>query len=712
MNFSGLLSLLIIIGSSFNAFCIGRHWPCLHLSGILDVVHTMTVWYSYAQLTALCPHSLPSPPPQPVCDRLRLFGLWQPCRLLGHRLVPRRGVRAGRSRRRSSSQQQQQQCFQSRSSSPSSAASASVLSLGFLNICSIGKKLDDLLDVRRDRSIDIICLAETWHDDDCVAFRRLRAAGYQVIDRARPRPSAAADTTTNHGGVAIVAVPGVSLSTVTAVSDTPTTFEFVCIRVTVGQFAAIITVIYRPGSSAVSSLFFHELSYVLDAVAAFQDPIYIVGDFNIRLERGGDSNTRQFVDLLASYGLSVLPTGTTHRDGGTLDAVVVRHDMLDVHNMSGGPCASVVDIGLSDHHLLTWSAPARRPQPPTESVLRRSWRSLNVDDLRDELRASPLCQPDSWPDDIDDMAASYDAVLTSILDKLVPVRRIVRRPRPSDPWFDQECRDAKRLTRRLERAYSAACRRLTSGSTAAAAAVAAADTAKAAWYAQRRRYRELRDAKRSAFWCTTIEADRASPRRLWRSVDMLLGRGRLPVSSAITVDDLNKFFTDKVAAIRAGTADAPDPLFTATRSGVSLSSFSVIPVSDVVTGIMKLPDKSSAADPLPVPVLKQVATDIAPFLTELFNRSLAVGHFPLVFKEAFVTPVLKKHCLGTAKASSYSQISNLPVISKLLERFVTKQLITVSRFAAVAPVWFQAWPLHGNRCPAGAFRHSRGRRQC
>ena len=157
------------------------------------------------------------------------------------------------------------------------------------------------------------------------------------------------------------------------------------------------------------------------------------------------------------------------------------------------------------------------------------------------------------------------------------------------------------------------------------------------------------------------------------------------MSSAITVDDLNKFFTDKVAAIRAGTADAPDPLFTATRSGVSLSSFSVIPVSDVVTGIMKLPDKSSAADPLPVPVLKQVATDIAPFLTELFNRSLAVGHFPLVFKEAFVTPVLKKPGLDTAEASSYRPISNLPVISKLLERLVTKQLTDFLQSADLLP---------------------------
>jgi len=116
----------------------------------------------------------------------------------------------------------------------------SALSLGFLNICSVGKKLDNLLDVRRDCSLDDICLAETWHDDDCVAFRRLRAAGYQVIDRPRPRTSAAtADTTINHGGVAVVTVPCVNLSTVSAVSDAPTTFEFVCVRVNVVDNSAL-----------------------------------------------------------------------------------------------------------------------------------------------------------------------------------------------------------------------------------------------------------------------------------------------------------------------------------------------------------------------------------------------------------------------------------------------------------------------------------------
>ena len=49
-------------------------------------------------------------------------------------------------------------------------ASRDQLTIGFLNICSITSKLEELLDVRRDRSIDVLCLAETWHDADCAGF--------------------------------------------------------------------------------------------------------------------------------------------------------------------------------------------------------------------------------------------------------------------------------------------------------------------------------------------------------------------------------------------------------------------------------------------------------------------------------------------------------------------------------------------------------------
>ena len=87
------------------------------------------------------------------------------------------------------------------------------------------------------------------------------------------------------------------LSPVNAVLDDPTTFEYVCVRISAGQFAVIIVVVYRPGSSAVQTTFFNELSSVLDAVATFQEAVYVVGDFSIRLDRDDDPNTVQFKEL-------------------------------------------------------------------------------------------------------------------------------------------------------------------------------------------------------------------------------------------------------------------------------------------------------------------------------------------------------------------------------------------------------------------------------
>jgi hypothetical protein len=53
---------------------------------------------------------------------------------------------------------------------------------GCLNIRSLHNKLDDFFEVRRQCSLDVVCLSETWHDADSVCVRRLRASGYQVVD--------------------------------------------------------------------------------------------------------------------------------------------------------------------------------------------------------------------------------------------------------------------------------------------------------------------------------------------------------------------------------------------------------------------------------------------------------------------------------------------------------------------------------------------------
>jgi len=159
--------------------------------------------------------------------------------------------------------------------------------------------------------------------------------------------------------------------------------------------------------------------------------VYLVGNFNIRLDRADDPNIANLTDLLGSYGFVNRVTAPTHRLGGMLDVVVTRQDLT-------APDVGVVDVGLSDHSLLRWSASSARPTPVIETFFRRPWRSLDINDFRSVLSSSALCQPDRWHSlDLDKMASFYDTELAAILDRVIPARTVTRRPRTSDPWFDE-----------------------------------------------------------------------------------------------------------------------------------------------------------------------------------------------------------------------------------------------------------------------------------
>jgi hypothetical protein len=92
-------------------------------------------------------------------------------------------------------------------------------------------------------------------------------------------------------------------------------------------------------------MFFEELAAVFGSIATHQEPVFVVADLNIRFDRSDDQHARQLNDLVADYGFAVRPTTSTHKLGGTIDAVITRIDSL-------GPIVFCVDVGLSDHFML------------------------------------------------------------------------------------------------------------------------------------------------------------------------------------------------------------------------------------------------------------------------------------------------------------------------------------------------------------------------
>ena len=101
--------------------------------------------------------------------------------------------------------------------------------------------------------------------------------------------------------------------------------------------------------------------------------------------------------------------------------------------------------------------------------------------------------------------------------------------------------------------------------------------------------------------------------------------------------------------------------------------FEPVDVDQVIKTIKQSPDKTCLLDPIPTTLLKDCLAETAPVITTIFNRSLVEGIVPSLFKEAVVTPLIKKPTGGTS-FSNYRPVSNLPFISKVLERIVLQQL--------------------------------------
>ena len=123
----------------------------------------------------------------------------------------------------------------------------------------------------------------------------------------------------------------------------------------------------------------------------------------------------------------------------------------------------VRDVGFSDHSCLLWSLNVSRPTPVYRRLECRQWKSFKIDLFQNDLSNSDLCCMDNVADDcqststidgcgvLTEMISKYDDTLSVLLNRHAPMKSISLRERPSNIWFDEECRKEKIRVRLLER---------------------------------------------------------------------------------------------------------------------------------------------------------------------------------------------------------------------------------------------------------------------
>ena len=79
-------------------------------------------------------------------------------------------------------------------------------------------------------------------------------------------------------------------------------------------------------------------------------------------------------------------------------------------------------------------------------------------------------------------------------------------------------------------------------------------------------------------------------------------------------------------------------------------------------------------DPVPLIILKGCFGTLLPIITQIVNVSLSTGVMSEALKLAALNPTLKKFGADHEEYPNFRPISNLPMISKVVEKAATEQL--------------------------------------
>ena len=220
---------------------------------------------------------------------------------------------------------------------------------------------------------------------------------------------------------------------------------------------------------------------------------------------------------------------------------------------------------------------------------------------------------------------------------------------------------------------------------------------KSCWTAfdiERKKYRRMLVEAKNECYSEKVKDCRGDTKRLYRMVNTLMGTSSsnpLPkhTSNKELAEEFAGFFMEKIQKIREHLADNPIYKLTGKHTP-SLSEFIPFNQLEVRKTILSMKTKSCELDALPTVLLKDCLDEILPTITKLVNMSLQDGVFASGWKTSIIRPLLKKPNLDLI-LSSYRPVSNLPFLSKLLEKCAMDRINEHCRLHRLVPEYPSAY---------------------
>ena len=533
------------------------------------------------------------------------------------------------------------------------------INIGTYNPRSISNKIVDVVEYLKDRLLDVALIQESWLNDyDSAKLFEIEQLGYKVM--SSPRKS-------RGGGLAVLHKSTLKLTKNCKIMKFKTMENMEATLKASNELIRFVN-IYRPQYSKkhpyTENDFLSELDDYLCNLNLKPGITIIMGDFNLHIQKKDNLYTVLLNKLFDEYSIEqIVPHKPTHRDGNTLDLILVSQDTaykftnVEIDNQ----------ITHSDHYLVQciFQTDVKLQDHPTKYLEYRKYSSINLNDFKSDIKNSGLQNLEQFKS-ADEACVYYQFVLKELLDKHCPVikRKLLHK---HEPWFDEELRDLRRKRRRAERLF----RKVPSSNN------------KKQYNSLCKEMTQLIKSKRKSYTSSSVQAAHKNKKSLYGKINELLGKSKpLPdcPDDEKLAENFRGYFSEKIDRIRKviiedqEKSSLPYSDVSYAEASCELHDFIELTKNDLLRIVNDLPNKNSPHDLMPNWLLKECFEQLCPMLLFIVNKSITDAEFPSSLKHACVIPTIKDSKADHDLLSNYRPISNLLTLSKILEKSICYQL--------------------------------------